>query len=51
MSKIAIRAKRLYEMGALTSEQIDAMLEAGKITQAEHDWILGVVPQVEAGEE
>ena len=42
MSKNALRAKILYDKGMLTSEQIDAMLEAGKITQAERDWILGV---------
>lgn len=41
MSAIARKAKKLYQAGALTAAAIEAMYEAGKITEEERDWILG----------
>ncbi len=42
MSRTAIRAKQLYDHGngKLTRSQVEAMYEAGKITEDERDWIL-----------
>lgn len=40
MSKIATRAKKLYQAGALTREAVETMAEAGKITAEELEWIL-----------
>ena len=42
MSKLAESLKRLYNRGMVTKAKIDSMLSAGTITQAEHDYILGV---------
>lgn len=42
MSAIAQKAKSLYDKGALKASAVEAMFEAGKITQEERDWILGV---------
>ena len=40
MSTIAIKAKRLYKIGALSKTQIEAMFNNGKITEEELRWIL-----------
>ena len=40
LSRIAIKARELYRKGALTEAAVEAMLDAGKITREERDWIL-----------
>lgn len=41
MSRKAIKARELYRKGLLSEQAVSAMLEAGKISQAEYDWIVG----------
>lgn len=43
ISTLAMSLRRLYKKGSpvITKEKIDSMFEKGKITEAEHEYILG----------
>ena len=43
MSKLAESIKKWYDNGNWTRRQVEAVLERGKITQEEFDWIVGDV--------
>lgn len=40
MREFVEKVKKFYDKGIYKKSQIDAMLEAGKITQEEYDYIL-----------